>query len=115
MLLVVDQHFNIVLFTEARDRTFPVFKDATDQITRYADVERSARAARQDVDPEALHRGETAWIAGSSPAMTKERVKPAHDEGESGIRLKSRTTRRCRDETSRRRRRGWATIPAHDD
>src|SRR5262249_32738891 len=51
MLLVIDQHLHAVPFGEAWCQSLAVFEDASDEVIGYADVKRSARSARQNVDP----------------------------------------------------------------
>src|SRR5918994_1327554 len=83
------------LLRESLDDAFLVLPYAPRKIIRNADIERAITPARKDVDPigllEARHRDwAAAWIAGSSPAMTKwikpnlihchARARPGHPE-----------------------------------
>ncbi len=55
MLLIVGQHFDSVLFGESLHEALAMLIHAADEIAGDADIERPARAARQDVDPIAFH------------------------------------------------------------
>jgi hypothetical protein len=75
VLLVIDQHLHSIRVCEALHRSFTIFVNAPNEIAGHTNIKRSARTARQYVNPVPSHVGGSGWIAGSSPAMTNERAR----------------------------------------
>ena len=55
VLFVISQRFHAALLREPIGQSLAMLMDAADKITGHTDVKRSARAARQDIDPIAFH------------------------------------------------------------
>src|ERR1700733_12952941 len=68
--LRVDESLEPVPLGESRHECFTMFIGASTDVRGDAGVENAVRAVGYDVDPAAGHSRLTAWMAGSSPAMT---------------------------------------------
>ena len=84
----MDELFEPLSLGKARRRSLAMFKDSPNKIVRDADIKRAARVVREDVNEIVRHRGESSWIAGSGPAMTREEDKATQQES---IRSRART------------------------
>ena len=66
----IDEALQAISLCESGYEPFPMFIGAPSDVGGDARIENAVRAVGHDVDPAARHLRVTAWMAGSSPAMT---------------------------------------------
>ena len=80
VLFKIDELLQVVLLRETAYQTIAMFMAAPDEVAGDADVKRTIAAIGRYVNKAATHHtNQQTWMAGTSPAMTKEGFVPGHD------------------------------------
>ena len=74
MLLEVDESLDAIVFGEATNQPLAMLVNPSYEVVGYANIQRAVPMLGEYVDKERPHAAKTMlnWIAGTSPAMTKE-------------------------------------------